>query len=238
MASISEVGHVKNVANLGAGIQILQEMGNLYNPTNQNITISNLQSVKNSLNTVMQSLNSKIPVYRNAVALREETMAPIGKLSTRVLNYSKSINISEADKENIANLVKKIRGNSQKKLNPETTESNTISTSQMSYDSRIANLSLLSNLVSSHQDYQPNESELSVTNLQDKYNLLNSLSQAVNAAGNELITSRANRNNILYYEQNNVIKLMNEVKAYLKSLGDAGAPYYKAFVKLKFKSTP
>ena len=186
----------------------------------------------------MTTLNTKIPVYRNAVALREEAMAPVGKLSTRVLNYSKSINISDIDKENIANLVKKIRGNSPKRTtpNPETTESSTISTSQMSYDSRTSNLDLLSSLVASHTEYQPNETELSVTNLQDKHHALNNLSQAVNAAGNELITSRSNRNNILYHNQNNVIKLMNEVKAYLKSLGDNGAPYYKAFVKLKFKA--
>ena len=29
---------------------------------------------------------------------------------------------------------------------------------------------------------------------------------------------------------------MNEVKAYLKSLGQEGLPYYKAFLKLKFKN--
>lgn len=33
MASTSELGHNKNVANLAAGILILEEMGTLYNPT-------------------------------------------------------------------------------------------------------------------------------------------------------------------------------------------------------------
>jgi hypothetical protein len=46
MASTSEVGHVKNVANLGTGIQILQEMGAMYNPSNSNIQLTNLVSFK------------------------------------------------------------------------------------------------------------------------------------------------------------------------------------------------
>ena len=63
------------------------------------------------------------------------------------------------------------------------------------------------------------------------------LSQAVNSAGNSLITARANRNSILYNNEVNVIQLIKDVKAYLKSLGDAGKPYYNAIVKLQFKET-
>jgi hypothetical protein len=33
----------------------------------------------------------------------------------------------------------------------------------------------------------------------------------------------------------NVIQLIKDVKAYLKSLGDTGKPYYNAIVKLQFK---
>ena len=46
MASTSELGHNKNVANLTSGIQILEEMGTLYNPTNANIFLSNLNPIK------------------------------------------------------------------------------------------------------------------------------------------------------------------------------------------------
>ena len=35
-----------------------------------------------------------------------------------------------------------------------------------------------------------------------------------------------------------VIQIIKEIKAYLKSLGTAGEPYYKALVKLKFKDLP
>lgn len=236
MASTSEVGHTKNVANLGTGIQILQEMGALYNPSNTNIQLPNLLPIKSAIDNTITILNNKIPIYRNAVANREIAIAPLGKRTTKVLNYSKSIDISSTDKENIASIVKKVRGDSKAKtVNPETSETTGISTSQMSYDSRIANLDILTNTISSHSVYIPNETEIQVAKLQDYHHELNTLSSLVNSAGNELITARLNRNNILYFDTNNVIKLMNEVKSYLKSLGQDGLPYYKAFIKLKFK---
>ncbi len=236
MASTSEVGHVKNVANLGTGIQILQEMGTMYNPSNTNIQLTNLINFKTAIEGTINQLNSKIPSYKNAVANRENSIAQLGKKTTKILNFSKSLNISTTDKENILSQVKKVRGeNKAKVVNPETSEASGISTSQMSYDSRIANLSLLINLVASHSEYQPNENEIKIANLQTYQQELSTLSSLVNSAGNELITARLNRNNAMYLTENNIVKVMNETKAYLKSLGQVAQPYYKAFVKLKFK---
>ena len=238
MASVSEVGHGKNAANLASGIQILEEMGNLYNPTNPNILLPNLNTIKTELNNVITILNTKKPIYKNAVANREILIAPLSKKTTKSLNFFKSLNVSATDKENVANQVKKIRGDkSPKKINPETTESDAISTSQMSYDNRIANLDTYINQLSSHPQYVPNETEIQVATLQAYHQELATASSQVNAAGNALLTARKNRNEVLYTNENNVIKLMQEVKAYLKSLGDAGTPYYKAFVKLKFKDS-
>ena len=238
MASVSEVGHGKNAANLASGIQILEEMGNLYNPTNPNIFLPNLNTIKAELNNVITVLNTKKPIYKNAVANREILIAPLSKKTTKSLNFFKSLNVSVTDKENVANQVKKIRGDkSPKKINPETTESDAISTSQMSYDNRIANLDTYINQLSSHPQYLPNETEIQVATLQAYHQELATASSQVNAAGNALLTARKNRNEVLYTNENNVIKLMQEVKAYLKSLGDAGTPYYKAFVKLKFKDS-
>ena len=236
MASTSEVGHVKNVANLGTGIQILQEMGAMYNPSNTNIQLTNLISFKAAIEDTISQINSKIPSYRNAVANREVAIEKLGRTSTKVLNFSKSLNITATDKENILSQVKKIRGHAKiKVVNPETSEASGISTSQMSYDSRIANLSLLINFVASHPEYQPNENEIKIANLQTYQQELSTLSSLVNSAGNELITARLNRNNAMYLTENNILKSMNETKAYLKSLGQAAQPYYKAFVKLKFR---
>ena len=59
MASQSEVGHNKNVANFSTGIIILQEMGPLYNPSNANLKLTALNPIKTSLAAVITILNDK-----------------------------------------------------------------------------------------------------------------------------------------------------------------------------------
>ncbi|KUM23061.1 hypothetical protein ATB90_00935 [Flavobacterium psychrophilum] len=234
-SSMSETGHNKNGANFSAAYQILEEMGAIYNPSNSNLFLANLQPKKVSLGEIITVLNDKKPIYKNAVADREVAIAPLGKRMSKALNYSKSINISDTDKENIASQVKKIRGDKKAKtVNPDTAEVETISTSQMSYDSRIANLETITSQFASHPEYAPNETEIQVPTLQAYHTELTTLSSLVNSAGNALITARKNRNQILYFDDQNIIQLIKDIKNYVKSLGDVAKPYYKALVKLKF----
>ena len=235
-SAVSESGHAKNVANFSTAYQILEEMGTLYNPTNANLQLVNLAPIKTQLADVISVLNDKKPIYKNAVAKREIEIASLSKTITRALNFAKSLDISSTDKENLASQAKKIRGDQKlKKINPDTADAAAISTSQMSYDSRIANLSTYTSQLASHPQYNPNEREIQIASLQTYQQTLVALSSLVNAAGNALITARKDRNAILYFNTTNTIQLTREIKAYLKSLGQAGEPYYKAFVKLQFR---
>ena len=239
MASTSETGHNKNVANFSSAYQILEEMGSLYNPSNANLKLTSLDPIKIDLSAAISVLNNKKPVYKNAVAEREIEIAPLSKISTRTLNFAKSLDITITDKENLESQAKKIRGDSKPKvLNPDTAEGQAISTSQMSYDNRIANLETYTSQLASHPEYLPNETDLQIVNLKAYHQRLTTLSAEVNSAGNALITARKKRNELLYNNQKNVIQIIKEIKAYLKSLGAAGEPYYKALVKLKFKDLP
>ena len=42
-SSVSETGHNKNVANFSTAYQILEEMGDLYKPSNQNLKLSQIE---------------------------------------------------------------------------------------------------------------------------------------------------------------------------------------------------
>jgi hypothetical protein len=236
MASRSEVGHNKNVANFSSLTQILLEMGVLYNPSNTNIQLNNLDPIKTALAATISEFNLKKPIYTNAVATRETAIAPLSKRTTSILNSFKSLTVTPTDKENLTAMVKKVRGDRKSiKVNPDTAENKSISTAQLSYDSRIANLDTLIGFVSSHPKYNPNEEDIKVVTLKAYHQELTNLSQQVNAAGNTLITIRKDRNTVLYNGNNNVIQLASEIKSYLKSLGDNGKPYYKAAVRLIFK---
>ena len=236
MASTSEVGHNKNAANFDTAYQILDEMGAIYNPTNPAIILVNLVPIKTALTLSIKTLNQKTPIYKNAVAERETVIAPLPKLTTRTLNYAKSTAISAKDKEVLDSQAKKIRGDHKpKKANPDTAAPATISTSQQSYDSQIANFDTYINQLESHPEYIPNETDLKITTLQNYHQTLSNLSTLVNTAGNTIITARTDRNKILYYNPVNVIQLIRDIKSYLKSLGDQGKPYYDALMKLKFR---
>ncbi|MFN3752999.1 hypothetical protein [Flavobacterium sp.] len=63
--STSEVGHAKNVANFTALIQLLEEMGPLYQPTNATIAISPLITLRDQLTDSIQNLADKIPPFKS-----------------------------------------------------------------------------------------------------------------------------------------------------------------------------
>ena len=237
-SSVSETGHNKNVANFSTAYQILEEMGDLYKPSNENLKLINISPIITNLAGVMTVLNEKKPIYKNAVADREVEMAPIGKIATKALNFAKSLDISKTDKQYLQSQTKKIRGDSKPKtVNPDTAEVETISTSQLSYDNRIANLATYTSQLASHPEYIPNETDIQITSLQSYFENLKTLSSKVNAAGNELITARKKRNDILYNNPKNVLQLIKEIKSYVKSLAPDGEPYYKALVKLQFRDS-
>lgn len=75
MASVSEVGHAKNIANLQDLISFCQGYGAVYNPTKSSLTIASLQTLYQtsltSLNTAktqklvltMQPTNAKMHLH-------------------------------------------------------------------------------------------------------------------------------------------------------------------------------
>ena len=237
--STSETGHNKNVANFSTVFQILEEMGPLYQPSNPNLELTKLSPVKTVLGGAITVMNTDFPIYKNEVAEREVAIASLSKLTTRALNSALSTTISHKDKENLESMAKKIRGSQRiKPLDPSKAPEDAISTSQMSYDSRIANFDTFISQLESHREYAPNEVDIKIITLKQYHQSLEDLSSRVNAAGNRLLTARTNRNQALYSGTPNVIELMEDIKSYLKSIGETAKPYYKAIVKLKFRDIP
>ena len=233
--SVTETGHNKNVANFSTAYQILEEMGPLYQPSNPNLSLQKLDPIRKVLEGVTTVMNTDQPIYKNDVAERIVVIAPLSKLITRVLNSALSTTMSDKDKENLESMAKKIRGKRIKPLDPAKATENEISTSQMSYDSRIANFDTFISQLESHPEYSPNEADIKIEALRVYHRNLKDLSSSVNASGNRLLTARTNRNQALYFGTPNVIELMDDVKSYLKSIGEPAKPYYKALVKLQFR---
>jgi hypothetical protein len=236
MASKSEVGHNKNVANYSAAYTILEEMGDLYNPTNTTITLEGLLPLKATLATQINQLDATMATYRAEVADKENTINQMDKKATKINNHFKSLDVPENEKENIASQVKKIRGDGKKKTpkNPEQEDDNTISTSHQSFDSKVANFNTLIAQLEKFTEYAPNEDEITIVTLKSYTEQLAIINESVHAAGDALITARAARNNTLYFSNPHILGLMKNIKPYVRSLGQPAEPYYKALVRLKF----
>lgn len=237
--STSEVGHAKNVTNFTALIQLLEEMGPLYQPTNSTIGIGNLITLRDQLTASIQNLSDKIPPFKIAVANRENAFKVLGKKATRVKNSFNSIGLSPAENDNVLAVVKKIRGDQsiRRAQNLENAETDSISNAQLSYTSRATHLQSLASLLSSYPAYTPNEVELTTTKLEQLYDALKDLNNEAADKTYALITARKERNDLLYSNPGNLISLVNPIKNYIKSVEGAEG-YYSAAVALKFTKNP
>ena len=78
MASTSETGHAKNVANLDELISFVGGYGVVYNPSKPAIKLPALQALSTAAKAAIGAVNSANPAYSNAVAAREVAFALFG----------------------------------------------------------------------------------------------------------------------------------------------------------------
>ena len=247
MASTSETGHSKNVANMDQLASFTLGYGPAYNPTKISIRSEALLGISINAKKAIENVNLALPLYSNAVAEREAAFAPLAKLATRVLNALKATDTSPQVIDNAKSLVRKIQGQrATPKKTPEqlkTLEASgkevvEISTSQLSFGSRMESLDKLIKLLISVPLYEPNETELKTDALTALYNTLKEKNTTVISAVTPLSNARLTRNNILYREDTGLVDTAMDAKFYIKSLFGATSPEFKQVSKLEFRTYP
>ena len=243
MASTSETGHAKNVADFDELISFVTGYRESYNPSKATIKLDALKALSDHAKHSINAVSSMEPAHKSAVAAREVVFIPLSKLTTRTMNSIKATDTTVQVDENARTLVRKIQGvratakkteDEKKALAEKGKEVVEISTSQMSYDSRLDNFFKLIQLLSSVPEHNPNETELKIEHLNT---ILDDL-KAKNAAGVEsyipLSNARISRNNLLYKENTGLYDVALDVKNYIKSVFGATSPQYKQVSKIKF----
>lgn len=69
MASNSESGHAKNVANFGTLVSFCTGYGAHYNPSNSGIAIDALTTMQTDSQNAINAVNSALPAYHNEMVL-------------------------------------------------------------------------------------------------------------------------------------------------------------------------
>lgn len=242
MASTSEVGHAKNVANFHDLISFCQGYGTAYNPSKASLKIPQLQTLENAAQNSIASVIPLRTAYNDAVNARIQEFAGVRKLCTRLIN---ALQATDASKEKIADAKtynKKIQGGKatapQTPVAPDAPAPNTISNSQQSYDQLIQHFTGLISVLQSEPSYTPNENELMIDNLNDKLAAITQKNAAISDAYTAVDNSRISRNNTLYNDTTGIVATANEVKKYIKSIYGATSPQYAQVSALKFTKRP
>lgn len=239
MASTSEIGHAKNVANFQDLIEFVTAYGATYNPSKNSLKLPQLIALKASADATLADVITKNTNYNNKVNERITAFSGLKSLSTRLVN---ALQTTDATTETIGNAKtfnRKMQGkkasSSQTPTDPNTPAPNTISTSQQSYDQLIQHLSGLTSVLEAETSYTPNETDLQVATLQTKIADLTAKNTAVATAYASISNSRIARNETLYSSSTGLVETANEVKKYIKSVFGASSPQFAQVKGIQFK---
>ena len=238
MASTSETGHAKNVANFQDLIEFVTGYGVTYNPSKNSLKLPQLISLKASVENNLADVITKNTNYNNKVNERITAFSGLKSFSTRLVN---ALQTTDATPETIGNAKtfnRKMQGkkasSTQTPTDPNTPAPNTISTSQQSYDQLIQHLAGLTSVLEAEPSYTPNETDLQVASIQTKIADLSTKNTAVATAYTIISNSRIARNETLYTSAISLVETALEVKKYVKSVFGATSPQYAQIKSIEF----
>lgn len=238
MASTSEVGHAKNVANFQDLIEFVTGYGATYNPSKNSLKLPQLVALKATAETKLTDVISKNTAYNNKVNERMVAFSNLKSLSTRLVNALQTTDATTQTINDAKTFNRKMQGKkasaSQTPTDPNAPAPKTISTSQQSYDQLIQHLAGLKSVLEEESSYTPNETDLQVATIDAKIADLTAKNTAVSTAYTNISNSRISRNETLYTSDNGIFETASEVKKYIKSVFGASSPQYKQVSGIKF----
>ncbi len=236
MTQSSDTGHAKNMTNLESLISAITLFGEKYNPAKESIKLASLQALLATTKESFNAFYAAQTAYSKAVDDREIAFEPLNKLITRINNALKASDSNMKYDESVQSIIRKLQGQrasakltdeEKQALEAEGKTKTQISTSQMSYDSRLENFDRLIIQLSSIPEYAPNEEELKLDTLKSLYTQLKTANTNVIAAFLQLEKERGLRNEILYAPLTGLVDLAADTKTYIKSLYGTSSTQYK-----------
>jgi len=240
MASTSETGHAKNVANFQNLIAFVTGYGANYNPSKNALKLPQLIALKDEADSKLANVVVNNTAYNNKVYERQNTFSGLKSLSTRLVNAIQSTDATDQIIKDAKGFNKKMQGQrasatATSTTNPNTPAPRTISTSQQSYTQQIQHFAGLISVLESVPSYTPNETDLQVATLVAKQNELTIKNNEVATAYTSISNSRIARNTILYSTEGSIFDVASEVKKYIKSIYGASSPEFAQVKEIQFK---
>ena len=241
MASTSETGHAKNVANLQSLISFCQGYGASYNPSKESLSIASLKSLLTEAGNNLQTTKAAETTFNNATNIRQNTFKDLRPFCTKIVNAFAVSGAKDAAIADVRAVNKKIQTPSKKSVaatasTTDTPPKTAISTSQQSYDSLIDHFTKMIEALSQSGSYQPNEKELQIETLREKLTSLKTANTDLINNYTNWSNARIARNSRLYDPLTGLVQTASDVKKYIKSVYGATSPQYKQVASLQFKN--
>ena len=243
MKSSSNKGHVNNVYSLNALIASVSTLGEAYNPSINLIKLPAMQETSAISGEVVAINTNAFSVWKTAVTTRDLAFKPLSRLVTRAMNFLKATGVEKHVYDQVNTVARKIKGQRASKRNkpeppvdgtePEPTPKQ-ISASQMSFDSRISNLAIWTQLLSAIPEYNPNEADLTIESFSILHDDLAVKDNDYYAAEAALDSSRIARNQVLYTPSTGLCDVGRTSKNYVKAVFGASSPQFKQISKIRF----
>ena len=240
MASTSETGHAKNVANFQSLIAFVTGYGTTYNPSKNALKLPQLIALKADADTKLADVVTQNTKYNIKVNERLAAFSSLKSLSTRLVNALQTTNASPQIIKDAKGFNRKMQGqrasaSATTPTDPNTPAPNTISSSQQSYTQQIQHLAGLISVLQSDPSFTPNETDLQIATLQATQNDLTTKNNDVATAYANISNSRISRNTTLYSTEGSIFDVASEVKKYVKSIYGSSSPEFAQVKGIEFK---
>lgn len=243
MASQFETGHAVNVANFLKYKQFLETLGTGYNPSLDAIKLTAFDALYTDAQAKLDDVTTVLDVWKTETNRREMIFEKLNTVSTRLVGMLRGVNAPKPTLDDLAALVAKVRGKARSTSatkpqaggDPTPAEpAPTRSSSQTSFDQRIANFSKMVVLVKGVQAYAPTEPDMSVQGLETLYAELVTINTLASKADAELRMARAKRDAVLYTPETGLLDLVKVSKGYIQGAFGRTSAEFKMASAYKF----
>jgi hypothetical protein len=249
MASTTETGHARNVANFQNLVNAVANMGDAYKPTNDLIKLPALQKKLASSQAANSAVKDPLAQYNRVVSERAGLFQPLNGRTTQLLAIFQGTDALQQVKDFAKTTANKIRGSKGKAKQEappppadedpnappsEVKEEGNHSVSQRSFVMQTDNFETFIGILAAEPSYKPAEENLQVATLQALLASMKAHNNSVDISFKALKKVRTVRNTEFYTAKTGLVDVALAVKNYTKGAFSTKDERYKGIKGLKF----
>jgi len=244
--SLQKTGQLQNVSNLDLMNARVATFGARYNPSNPELELGNLQTLKTNGDAQNEAVNIAHGTHQHAIATRIDAFGGFDPFITRVSNAVTICGASSHTKDQAHTIIRNIHGKRASaiitpsvvaagEVAPVVATQNTVHNAD--YVSITTNFHVLNQFLGNVPEYNPNEADITVAALTSKHLVLKASTDTITTVGAALDAARQSLHSFMDADNTGLVDIAHNVKLYTKSVFGAASAEYKSISDLPFTKT-